>query len=65
MVPWLGFNPAETTLGQAQQKPNWAKAPMVEEECKENPAQGKLQEGQYVGNRDSKSKQIPEDLWLR
>ena len=48
MVPRLGFNLAETTLvqseqggGQAQQEPNSGKAPKVEAECKENPAQGK------------------------
>jgi len=48
MVPFLRLNLAETTLawplgggGQAQQKPNSAKAPTVEDEREENPAQGK------------------------
>ena len=48
MVPFLGFNLAEITLaqplqgrGQTQQKPNYAKAPVVEAEHEENPAQGK------------------------
>jgi len=47
MVPWLQFNQAETTSvrplqrgGQAQQEPNSAKAPTVEVEHEENPAQG-------------------------
>ena len=60
MVPFLGFNLAETTSApppqgrdQAQQKPNW-KAPVVEAECEENPAQGKWQEAQRAGNQDSK-----------
>ena len=51
MVPFLRFNLAETTLawppwgkGQAQQKCNSAKAPLVEAECEENPAQWKWQE---------------------
>ena len=46
MVQRLGFNLAETTLarplqtgGQAQQEPNLVKAPTVESECEENPAQ--------------------------
>ena len=46
MVPWLVFNLAETTMArplqggsQAQQKPNWAKAPTVEAEHEENPEQ--------------------------
>ena len=82
MVPWLGFNLAETTLvqseqggGQAQQEPNSGKAPKVEAECKENPAQGKWQEAHRAGNRDSEKRtqqkihiaqsQIPEDLQLR
>ena len=45
MVPFLGFNLAETTSvwppqggGHAQQEPNSVKAPVVEEE--ENPKQG-------------------------
>ena len=48
MVPFLRFNLAETTWarplqggGQAQQKPNLAKAPMVEAEHKDNPVQWK------------------------
>ena len=49
LVPIFEFNPAEATSawsqqggGQAQQKPNLEKAPMVVEvEYKENPAQGK------------------------
>ena len=81
MVWWLGFNLAETTSaqlpqggGQAQQKPNLAKAPMVENEFEENPEQRKWQEAQCSGNWDSKNKlqkahtaqsQIPEDLRLR
>ena len=82
MVPWLRFNLAETTSawpprggGQAQQKPNSVKAPVVEAECKENPVQGKWQEVLHAGNCDSKKQtqqiahvvqsQIPEDLWLR
>ena len=45
MVPFLEFNPAETTSawalqgrGQVQQKPNSVKVPMVEAQRKENPA---------------------------
>ena len=63
LVPWLRFNLAETTLarplqgrGQTQQKPNPAKAPVVEAEHKENPAQWKWQEAQCAGNWDSKNK---------
>ena len=47
MVPFLGFNLAETTSarplqgGQAQQEPNSAKAPTVEAEREENLGQGK------------------------
>ena len=51
MVPFLRFNLAETTSaqppqggGQAQQEPNSAKAPVVEAEHDENPAQQKWQE---------------------
>ena len=82
MVVWLRYNLAERTLaqppqggGQAQQEPNSVKAPMVEAEHKENPAQGKWQEAQHTGNWDSKKtnseephvaqSQIPENLWLR
>ena len=82
MVLRFGFNLAETTSagplqggGQAQQEPNSAKAPMVEAEQEENPAQGKWKEAQHAGNWDSKKQtqqkaqatqsQIPEDLWLR
>ena len=82
MVRWLWFNLAETTLawpqqggGQAQQEPNSVKAPTLEAESEENPAQGKWQEAQYAGNWDSKTQtqqkdhaaqsQIPEDLQLR
>ena len=46
MVPFLGFNLAETDLvqtpqggGQAGQEPISAKAPAVEAECKENPGE--------------------------
>ena len=58
--------------GQAQQESNSAKAPTVEAERKENPAQGKAH---HAGNQDSEKQtqqkaqaaqsQIPEDLWLR
>ena len=82
MVPWLRYNVAETTLawppqggGQAQQEPNSAKAPTLETESEENPAQGKWQEAHSAGNWDSKKRiqqkayaaqsQIPEDLQLR
>ena len=48
MVPFIGFNLAETDLvqtpqggGQAQQEPNSSKAPAVEAGRKENPAQEK------------------------
>ena len=78
MVPFLGFNLAETTSAwpsqegsQAQQEPNLAKAPVVEAECKENP----VQEAQGAENLDSEKRaqqkahaaqsQIPEDLQLR
>ena len=51
MVPFLEFNPAETTStwalqgrGQVQQKPNSVKAYVVETESEENPAQWKWQE---------------------
>ena len=60
MVPWLGFNLAETTLvwppqrgSQAQQEPNSTKAPAVEAEHEENPMQGKWQEAKRAGNWDS------------
>ena len=63
MVLFLGFNLAETTSawplqsgGQAQQKPNLAKAHIVEAEREENPVQWKSQEAQSAGNRDSKNK---------
>ena len=63
MVWWLEFNLAETTSaqlpqggGQAQHKPNLAKAPVVEDECEENPAQRKWQEAQRSRNWDSKTK---------
>ena len=57
-MPFLGFNLAETTSAwpsQAQQKYNSAKAPTVEAEGEENPAQGKSQEAQRAGNRSSKN----------
>ena len=38
---------------QAKQEPNSAKAPTVEAEREENPAQGKRQEAQCAGNRNS------------
>ena len=48
MVPFLGFNLAETSSawslkgrGQTQQKPKSAKAPAVEAECKETSVQWK------------------------
>ena len=60
MVPFLGFNLAETTSAwpsqegsQAQQEPNLAKAPVVDAECKENPVQRKWQEAQGAENLDS------------
>ena len=63
MVPFLEFNLAEMTLaqplrswGQAQQRPNSAKAHMVEAELKENPTQWKWWEAQHVENKDSKGK---------
>ena len=63
MVPFLKFNPAETTSawalqgrGQVKQKPNSLKVPMVEAQCKENPAQWKWQEAYCAGNWDSKKK---------
>ena len=59
MVPFLRFNRAEATSarplqgrGQTQQKPNSAKAPVVEAECKENPMQWKWQD-QHAENWDS------------
>ena len=71
MVLFLGFNLAETTWaqppwgrGQAQQKPNCAKVPMVEDEREENPAQWKWQEAQRAGNQDSKNKLDRKLLWL-
>ena len=71
MVLFLGFNLTETTLGrppqgrsQVQQKPNSAKAPMVEAELEENPAQRKWQEAQHAGNQDSKSKLGRMLMWL-
>ena len=78
MVPWFGFNLAGTTSawrGQAQQEPNSVKAPTVEAEGEENPAQEKWQEAHHAGDRDREKRtqqkahaaqsQIPEDLWLR
>ena len=74
MVPFLGFNLAETTSawppwgpGQRQQKPNLVKAPAVEAEGEENPAQWKWQEAQRAENWDSKNKlgQKPMQLNLR
>ena len=60
MVPFLRFNLAEATSarplqgrGQTQQKPNSAKAPVVEAEHKENPMQWKWQEDQHAENWDS------------
>ena len=71
MVLLLGFNLAKTTLaqplwggGQTQQKPDSAKATMVEAECKEKPAQGKWQEAQHAGNQDSKTKLSRKLTWL-
>ena len=71
MVPFLRLNLAETTLawppgggGQAQQKPNSAKAPTVEDEREENPAQGKWQKAQHAGNQDSKNKLSRKLAWL-
>ena len=62
MLPWLRFNLAETASvrypwggGQAQQEAYLAKAPMVEAERKENPAQGKWQEAHHAGNWDSEN----------
>ena len=59
---FLGFNLAETILawppqggGQAQQKPNLAKAHMVEAEHEENLVQWTRQ-AQHAGNQDSKNK---------
>jgi len=70
-VPFLGFNLAETTLaqtpqggGQAQQKPNKAKALSVEAECEENPVQQKEKEAQHVRNQDSKNKLGRMLTWL-
>ena len=75
MVPWLGFNLAETT--SLRKRPSTAgaqlsKAPAVEAELEENPAQGKAHR---AGNQDSEKQtqqkartaqsQIPEDLRLR
>ena len=49
MVPFLKFNPAETTSawalqgrGQVQQKPNSVKGPVVEAEHEENPSAGEM-----------------------
>ena len=58
MVPWLGFNLAETT--SAQKRPSAAgaqlsEAPVVEAESEENPAQGKVQ---LAGNQDSKKSEL-------
>ena len=71
MMPWLRFNLSETTSaqplwggGQTQQKPNSAKSPMVEAECKENPVQEKWQEAQHAGNQDSKNKLSRKLTWL-
>ena len=78
MVPWLGFNLAETT--SLWKRPSTAgaqlsKTPSVEAECKENPVQRKWQEAQGAENLDSEKwaqqkahaaqSQIPEDLRLR
>ena len=61
---FLGFNLAETTLawplqggGQAQQKPNLAKAHMVEAEHEENPSAGEvgvLEEAQHAATGTAK-----------
>ena len=63
IVPWLGFNQAETTSaqppggrGHARQKPNLMKSPTVEGECKENPVQRKWQEAQCAGKWNNKNK---------
>ena len=71
MVPFLGFNLAETTSaqplcggGQAQQKPNSVKTPTVETEHEENPAQRKWQEAQHARKLDSKNKLSRELMWL-
>ena len=75
MVPWLGFNLAETT--SRRKRPSAAgaqhsEAPVVEVEREENPVQGKAP---HAGNWDSEKRtqqkahaaqsQIPEDLRLR
>ena len=74
MVPWLGFNLAETT--SAQKRPSTAGAQLRESPTLEgkqrNPAQGKAH---CAGNLDSEKRtqqkahaaqsQIPEDLWIR
>ena len=74
MVPWLGFNLAETT--SLWKRPSTAgaqlsKTPSVEAEHEENPAQWKAH---HAGNQDSTKRtqqtaqaaqsQIPEDLRL-
>ena len=67
---FLGFNLAETILawppqggGQAQQKPNLAKAHMVEAEHEENLVQWTRQ-AQHAGNQDSKNKLGRKLTWL-
>ena len=75
MVPWLGFNLAETT--SAWKRPNAAggqlgEAPTVEAEREENPAQGKACRAGNQGSENwtqqkahAAQPQIPEDLRLR
>ena len=82
MVPSLRFNLAETTSAWPPARrrpstagPNSAKAPAVEAECEENPAQGKWQEARHAGNRGSEKQtqkkahvsraQTPEGLRVR
>ena len=75
---WPGWNKLGTAPqggGQAKQEPKLAKPPTVEAEREENPAQGRWQEAQHAGNRNSGKRtqqkahmaqsQIPEDLRLR
>ena len=63
MVPFLGFNLAETTSAQpprgrsqAQQKPSSVKTPEVGAEHEDNLTQWKWQEAQHAGNCDSKNR---------
>ena len=75
IVPWLKFNLAETT--STWKRPSTAgaqlsKAPAVEKECEENPAQGKARrarnqhsEKQTQQKAQAAQPQIPADIWLR